>query len=264
MTSAGRPRDTSVQSVDRAVSILQSLSRRGPSGVTELAAALGLHKATVFRLLATLESRGLVEQDTERGRYRLGFGMVELAAGAGRQSDLSLLSRPVCRELAAAVGETVNLAIHDGLEVITIDQEMGGATISSIDWVGKRSPLHATAAGKLFLAHMPEEQADEVLGRGLVRYTPHTITEPALLKAELRTVRERGYATTSQEHEIGLAAIAAPIHDLDGRIVAAVTVSGPTFRLDLGADDETVPALAEQVRQAGERISVRQGHRPQV
>jgi len=257
MTSNGRPRDTSVQSVDRAVSILQSLSRRGPSGVTEIAETLGLHKATVFRLLATLESRGLVEQDTERGRYRLGFGMVELAAGAGRQSDLSLLSRPVCRELAAAVGETVNLAIHDGLEVITVDQEIGGATIASIDWVGKRSPLHATAAGKVFLAYMPEQQADEVLGRGLAEYTPHTIVDPARLKDQLRAVREREYATTSEEHEIGLAAIAAPVRSPDGRVVAAVTVSGPTFRVN----DDTVPALAEQVQDAGARISWRQGHR---
>ncbi|WP_427918917.1 IclR family transcriptional regulator [Streptomyces sp. cg40] len=257
MTSSGsRPRDHSVQSVDRAVSILQVLATRGPSGVTEIAEELGIHKSTVFRLLATLESRGLVEQDSERGRYRIGYTMVELAAGASKVNDLSLLSRPVCQELAAAVGDTVNVAIHDGHDVITIDQAIGAAAIKSVDWVGRRAPLHATAAGKLFLAHMAPDQVAEIFARGAEKYTPHTIVDPTTLAAALETVRERGYATTSEEHEIGLAAIAAPIRALDGKVIAAVTLSGPTFRID----EDTVPALAEQLLAAAAKISWRRGH----
>ncbi|MEY9840890.1 IclR family transcriptional regulator [Streptacidiphilus sp. EB103A] len=256
MTSSGRARDTSVQSVDRAVSILQVLAGQGPSGVTEIAEGLGIHKATVFRLLATLESRGLVEQDSERGRYRIGYSVVELAAGATRRSDLSLLSRPVCQELATAAGETVNVAIHDGPEVISIDQVIGGAAITSIDWVGKRTPMHATAAGKVFLAYMPKEQADGILAQGLRRYTPHTIVDPARLEEQLEFVRKREYATTSEEHEIGLAAIAAPIRSLEGQVIAAVTLSGPTFRVN----DRTVAELAEQVVEAGAKISWRKGY----
>jgi len=256
MTSSGRARDTSVQSVDRAVSILQVLAAQGPSGVTEIAERLAIHKATVFRLLATLESRGLVVQDAERGRYRIGRTVVELAAGAAMRDDLSLLSRPICQELAAAVGETVNVAIHDGLEVISIDQVIGGAAITSIDWVGKRTPMHATAAGKVFLAFMAPAQADEILAQGLKSYTPHTVVDPARLKEQLELVRERDYATTSEEHEIGLAAVAAPIRALDGRVVAAVTLSGPTFRVN----DDTVPALAGQLTAAGAKISWRKGY----
>ncbi|MFC5639062.1 IclR family transcriptional regulator [Streptomyces bullii] len=256
MTSNGsRPRDHSVQSVDRAVSILQVLAKQGPSGVTEIATALDIHKSTVFRLLATLESRGLVEQDTERGRYRIGYTMIELAAGASKVSDLSVLGHPICQELAAAVGDTVNIAIRDGNDVIGIDQAIG-TSIMSIDWVGKRTPIHATSAGKLFIAHMTPAEVAEIFAKPPEQYTPHTIVDPVRLKAELETIRERGYSTSSEEQEIGLAAIAAPIHSLSGEIIAAVTLSGPTFRIN----ETTIPHLAEQVMAAGAKISWRRGH----
>ncbi|WSQ13987.1 IclR family transcriptional regulator [Streptomyces sp. NBC_01231] len=256
MTSNGsRPRDHSVQSVDRAVSILQVLAKQGPSGVTEIATALDIHKSTVFRLLATLESRGLVEQDTERGRYRIGYTMIELAAGASNVSDLSVLGHSICQELAAAVGDTVNIAIRDGDDVISIDQAIG-TSIMSIDWVGKRTPIHATSAGKLFMARMTPDEVAEIFAKQPEQYTPHTIVDRARLTAELETIRERGYSTTYEEQEIGLAAIAAPIHSLNGEIIAAVTLSGPTFRIN----ENTAPHLAEQVMAASAKISWRRGH----
>ncbi|MGW2291563.1 IclR family transcriptional regulator [Streptomyces phaeochromogenes] len=256
MTSNGiRPRDHSVQSVDRAVSILQVLATRGPSGVTEVSEELGIHKSTVFRLLATLEARGMVEQDAERGRYRVGYTMIELAAGASKTNDLSSLSHPICQELAATVGDTVNVAIQDGDAVISIGQAIG-ASIMSIDWVGKRAPIHATSSGKLFMAHMTPDELAEIFAKGPEKYTSHTITDPAALAQELETVREQGYATTSEEHEIGLAALAAPIRALDGRVIAAVTLSGPTFRIN----EDTVPDLAEQLMRAGAKISWRRGY----
>lgn len=254
-SSNGRARDTSVQSVDRAVSILQVLATQGPSGVTDIAESLEIHKSTVFRLLATLEARGLVEQDSERGRYRIGYTVVELAGGATKGNDLSLVSRPVCQELAAAVGETVNVAVYDGETVISIDQVIGNAAITSIDWVGKRTPLHATSAGKVFLAHMPRKEAAGILAEPLEAYTPHTITDPAVLEEQLRDVRELGYGAVSEEHEIGLAALSAPIRSLDGQVVATVTVSGPTFRIN----GSTLPGLAEQLMAAGDKISWRKG-----
>lgn len=256
MSGKGRARDTSVQSVDRAVSILQVLAAQGPSGVTDIAEELGIHKSTVFRLLATLEARGLVEQDGERGRYRIGYTVVELAGGATKGNDLSLLSRPICRELAEAVGETVNVAVYDGEAIISIDQVIGNAAITSIDWVGKRTPLHATSAGKVFLAHKPQGEVAEILERPLEKFTPHTVTDPALLKEQLQAIRELGYGAVSEEHEIGLAALSAPIRSLDGQVIATVTVSGPTFRIN----DRTIPGLAEQLRAAGDKISWRKGY----
>jgi IclR family acetate operon transcriptional repressor len=249
-------RDGSVQSVDRAISILQVLARHGAVGVTEIARELAVHKSTVFRLLATLEARGLVEQNAERGRYRLGYGVVQLAAGATKKHDLSVLSRPICHELAETVGETVNVAIHDRHEVISIDQVIGSATVTTLNWVGQRTPMHATSAGKLFLAYMPPEQVDAILADGLQKYSRHTIADPAALKEQVALARQRGYAYTVEEHETGLAGVAAPVRSLDGRVVAAVTVSGPTFRLN----EDTIPDVAKHVLAAAAEISQRNGY----
>ena len=256
MTNNRAERNNSVQSVDRAISILQVLARHGAAGVTEIAKELAVHKSTVFRLLATLEAHGLVEQNAERGRYQLGYGVVQLAAGATKKHDLSVLSRPVCLELAETVGETVNVAIHDGQEVISIDQVIGSAMVTTLNWIGQRMPMHATSAGKLFLACMPPGQAGAILADGLQKYTRHTIADPAALEEQLALARQRGYACTVEEHEPGLASVAAPIRSLDGQVVAAVTVSGPTFRLN----EETIPDVAKHVLAAAAEISQRNGY----
>ncbi len=138
VTSETRPREAAVQSVDRAVSILELLADVGTAGVTEIAEELALHKSTAFRLLMTLEARGLVEQAVERGKYRVGYTAVQLAAGAAKVRDIAVVGRPVCTELASSVGETVNIAVHDGLEVLTVDQAIGHATVTAVDAVGKR------------------------------------------------------------------------------------------------------------------------------
>ena len=245
-----------MQSVDRAVSILQCLARHGSAGVTVIAQEVGVHKSTVFRLLSTLEARGLVEQDVDRGRYHLGHALVQLAAGAAKMHDVAALSRPICQELAAAVGDTVNVVIHDGLEVITIDQVIGDSVFTSADWVGQRGPLHATAAGKVFLAAMEPRRLDEVLARGLERFTPHTIVDADLLREDLRRTRERGFAVAVEEHQVGLVVVAAPIRSADGLVAAAMTIGGPRYRLD----EESLPGLAERVVEAAARASWRHGY----
>jgi DNA-binding IclR family transcriptional regulator len=256
MRDARTMRDSSVQSVHRAISILQVLALRGPSGVTEIAGELGVHKSTVFRLLATLEARGLVDQHSDRGRYRLGYGVVQLAAGATKRDDLSQISRPVCRQLADTVQETVNVVVHDGRAVISIVQVLGAPMITTVNWVGQRTPLHATSAGKVFMAYMDPEQLDALLADGLEAYTPHTVVDPSRLKQQLALVRERGYAFTMEEHEIGLAAVGAPIRTLDGHVIAALTASGPTFRIN----EDTAPDVAKHVLAAAAEISQRQGY----
>ncbi|WP_232668790.1 IclR family transcriptional regulator [Pseudonocardia sp. TRM90224] len=250
------PRDNSVQSVNRAISIMQVLARHGSARVTEIVAELDVHKSTVFRLLATLEARGLVVQNVERGSYQLGYGVVQLAAGATRTHDLSLLGRPVCTTLAEEVGETVNLAVRDGAAVVSIDQVIGSSTVTSVNWVGQRTPVHATSAGKVFLAFLPPAQVEALLGEGMERFTPHTVVEPAVLERQLADARASGYAFTMEEHEIGLAAVAAPVRSLDGEVVAAVTISGPTYRINEG----TVPDLARHVLAAAAEISQRNGY----
>lgn len=135
---------TSVQSVDRAIAILEILARDGATRVTDLAASLDVHKSTAFRLLAALEQGGLVEQTGERGRYRLGFGVVRLAGAATAQLDLSRESRPVCLRLAEEIGETVNIAVGRGGDAVNVSQVRGPAAISGHNWVGQRTPAHAT------------------------------------------------------------------------------------------------------------------------
>ncbi len=251
-----QPRAGSVHSVDRAISVLQVLARGGPETVTEIAAQLGLHKSTVFRLLATLEARGLVEQNTSRGRYRLGYGVVQLAAGAAKKHDLSVISRPICQELAEVVGETVNIAVPDGTDVVAIDQVIGPASVTSVNWVGERTPMHAAAAGKVFLADLAEGDLRHRVSAGLKRFTERTLVDPDTLVERLAEVRERGYGVTFDEYEPGLAALAAPIRALDGRVIAAVAISGPTFRIN----DETIPRLATHVVAAADEISQRNGY----
>jgi IclR family acetate operon transcriptional repressor len=256
MVNSSAARDSGVQSVDRAVSILQVLARSGSAGVTEIAAELDVHKSTVSRLLSTLGARGLVEQTTNRGRYRLGYGVVQLAAGANTKTDLSLISRPICQALAESVGETVNIAISDGRAIISIDQVIGSAAITTVNWVGQRTPMHATSSGKVHLADMGPDELQTHLDAGLERYTDATIVDPSALKQQLETVREQGYAQVQGEHEVGLAAVSAPIRSLTGKVVAALAVSGPQFRIN----PATIPGIAAQVTAAASEISERNGY----
>ncbi len=249
-------RDNSVHSVDRAISILQVLARHGAAGVTEIATELDVHKSTVSRLLGTLEARGMVEQGSRRGRYRLGHGVVQLAAGATRKHDLSVISRPICHELADAVGETVNVAVRDGHSVVSIDQVIGASTVTTMNWVGQRTPMHATSAGKVFLASMTPGELKTSLAGGLERFTEHTIVDAGVLTEQLDEVRLQGYAHTLEEHEVGLAAIAAPIKALGGEVIAALTVSGPNFRIN----EHTIPAVAPHLVAAAAEISERNGY----
>ncbi len=255
MANETEGRDSSVQSVNRAVSILQVLARHGSARVTDIAGELDVHKSTVSRLLATLEARGLVEQSAARGSYVLGDGITLIAAGAARRHDLAVVSRPVCVELAEAVGETVTVTIPDDAAVLSIGQVTGSCVVTTINWLGRRSPLHATSSGKLFLAAMPASELDALLAAGLAAYTPHTLTDAEALRADLDRVRAQGYAVTAQEQEIGLCAVSAPITDLDGDVVAALTISGPSFRLTPEAIEAALPRLLA----AALRISERNG-----
>jgi DNA-binding IclR family transcriptional regulator len=247
-----------VQSVDRAIAILYLLAERGSDGlgVTEVAAELGVHKSTAFRLITALENGDLVEQLEERGKYHLGRGIVRLAGATTAQLELSTESRPICRSLAAELGETVNLAISDAGEVTNILQEYGSSAVSGRNWTGQRTPLHATASGKILLAWADDESVKQALDEDLLEYTPHTITEAPALAAELKKVRAQGWASTAEEFELGLNALAAPVRNASGDVVAAVGVSGPSYRLSV----ESFPEVAAHLVQGGREISTRLGY----
>ncbi|WP_138732253.1 IclR family transcriptional regulator [Modestobacter excelsi] len=244
-----------VQSVDRALTILEILAAKGEAGVTEVAAELGVHKSTAFRLVAALESKDLVEQLADRGKYRLGFGIVRLAGAATAQLDLAQEGRRTCEELAADLGETVNIAILDGERAVNVSQARGPAALSSHNWVGRATPLHATSSGKVLLAFAPDPVRKVALSHDLQRFTAVTITDPDVLQRELDVTAEQGWASTVEEYEVGLSALAAPVRDGDGDVVAAVSVSGPSFRMP----EDSFPEIARRVVAGADDLSRRLG-----
>jgi DNA-binding IclR family transcriptional regulator len=230
-TSNGRS-SGHVQSVERAIAILELLARHDWAGVTDVGNTLGVHKSTAFRLLSTLESRGLVEQHAQTGKYRLGFGLVHLAHAVTVGPDVTRQAQSGCEWLARYSEETVTLSVLEGNESVTIDQILSTSTVASRSWLGRRTPLHCTAPGKVFLAHLDDDAREAIVTGTHVRYTQHTIVDPALLRDELEQVRVNGYATTFEEFEEGLAAAAAPVFGADNDVVAAIGLSGPSYRLD--------------------------------
>ena len=238
-----------VQSVDRAVSALEHLARRGESGVTELADVIGVHKSTASRLLGVLQARGLVESTGERGRYRLGFGILRLAGSMSARLDLADQGQEICDRLVTQTGETVNIAVRQGNDAVNVHQSSGGRAISVNNWVGRPTPLHATSSGKVLLAWGAEPTPTE-----LNRYTEATVTDPDALAGQLDAARRDGYAITTGEYEVGLNAVAAPVFGPDHRLLGAVSVSGPAYRLSLSLISEIAGPTMAAARELSERM----------
>jgi DNA-binding IclR family transcriptional regulator len=244
----------SVQSVDRALTILEMLARDGEAGVTEIAGELGVHKSTAFRLLATLELHRLVEQVGDRGRYRLGVGNLRLAGATTARLDLVTEARPICRQLAADTGETVNITVRSETSALYLDQVVAGSSaVQSHNWVGQHIPLHATSNGKVLVSELTDAELKEAV-RALPRVTDRTVTSRARLKAELARVRETGYAVAVDELEEGLTAAAAPIRNAHGDIVASMSLSGPTFRLTEDKLEVVLPLLVAAATEVSHRL----------
>ena len=244
-----------IQSVDRAASILELLARLGSAGVSEVALELDVHKSTAFRLLGSLEARGLVEQSVSRGKYQLGIGVLRLANAVYHRLSVVQQARSSLERLADDRGETVNLAVQRSGWAVNLDQAMGPSPLTSYDWIGNLTPLHATASGKIFLAVCSPEERAALLGPGpLRRFTDATVTDREHLDAELEQVAATGVASTHGELEDGLNAAAVGVRDHLGRVVASISIAGPAFRFD----PEDAGMVAELL-QAGAAVSRRLG-----
>jgi DNA-binding IclR family transcriptional regulator len=246
-----------VQSVDRAVGVLEILARDGDAGVSDIAKEMGIHKSTASRLLGALVARDLVQQNSERGKYQLGFGILRLASSIPGRLSLVQQAQPVLRSLADEFKETVNLAVLNSTYAINVDQVMGPSSLSTHDWIGSLTPLHATSSGKVLLAALDEEERNRLLDiTGLPGQTPKTITSRAELDRELAKVAAEDYATVLEEFETGLNAVAVPVRGHLGTVVGAVSLSGPAFRLD----EERIETVLPGLRKAGELVSARMGY----
>lgn len=220
-------------------------------GVTAISEELGIHKSSASRLLATLAQRGLLQRGGS-GLYSLGPSMIRFAGVAMAGLDLVRHAHAPLVRLSQATRETVNLAVLDAGQVLYVDQVTGPTTIVTGNWTGRRSPVHVSSSGKAILAFTPPERVDEILADSFDSFTDRTITDPARFRAVLELVRARGWAHSADEYEVGLSTVAAPIL-IHGRAVAAVSVSGPTFRIPL---DQAAP-LGDLALQASRQIEAR-------
>jgi DNA-binding IclR family transcriptional regulator len=237
----------------RVVRVLAALGRAPEGlGVSDLARVLDVHRSTASRLLSTLAANGIVERDGISQRYRLGARMVGLAATAVARLPVVSQARPELEQLSTATSETVNLAIRDGLHVVYVDQVTPAVTVVMASWVGRRSPVHASSSGKVLLAWGDTRARRSVLRRTLEAITDRTITDPRQLERTLDEVRRRGYASSSGELEEGLVTVAAPVL-VEGRAVAAVSISGPAYRLP----SRDLPGLGRRVTETAAAVAHR-------
>jgi DNA-binding IclR family transcriptional regulator len=188
----------------------------------------------------------------------LGVGLLRLAGATSARLDVVQEARPLCKQLASATGETVNLATLSGSSALYLDQVAGPSALQPHNWVGQHIPLHATSNGKVLLSSLTPERLDEVL-HGLPAYTELTITKRSALRGELDVVREQGYAVAVDELEVGLTAVAAPLRNAHSDVIASLSVSGPTFRLGPEKLDRVVPLLLRAAEEISHRLGW--GHR---
>jgi DNA-binding IclR family transcriptional regulator len=248
-----KPSRQRIQAVDRASALLKAVAAaEQPPSALELARLCGVNRSTAWRLLATLEEHGLVEQDRVTRRYRVGYAAVQLAAASG-QDAVVRRARPVLEELCADVEESVTFAVATRFHLEYVDQvDPPGPPAPS--WLGRAIPLHATSAGKVFLAHLPPEERTSVLPAALEAFTETTIVDPAALQRDLETVQQTGYATCIAEYEGFSNGVSAAVLDRRGRPLAVVNVWGPSPRVTAARLPELGARTIQAARAVAERL----------
>lgn len=244
-----------VTAIERGADLLvRVLEADEPVAVTELASAAGLPKSTASRLLSALERRGLVEQDGERGRLRPGPAILRVAERGMLERNVVETARPSLTALSEVSGETINLGVPGASGVEHLLQADGRHFLGAGQWVGRTVDFHCSANGKVFLAF--GRALAPAGASALTAYAPATITDPAVLRAELERVRADAFAVAVDEIETGLAAIAAPVRGASGEVVAALSITGPTVRMTPDRIRELSVALIDE----SDRLSARLGY----
>lgn len=246
MATPGRP----VAAVERALLVLEILADASePLGVNDIARRLEVSPSSASRLLGTLAGHGLVEKVEATGRYRLGVRLLQLGTHVLQRLDVRTVARPILDEVEAATGETATLSLPAAGEGVTVDHVPSRRSVRSAALVGRPSIAHATAVGKVVLAFGRGNERE--LPTDLTAFTPRTITDPAVLAAAVAEVRERGWGEADEEREEDLAAIAVPVFDHTGSLVAILGAQGPSDRFDADARRAALPALQTAARELG-------------
>jgi IclR family KDG regulon transcriptional repressor len=240
------PDSYNVRAVERAMQILSAFDgEHADRGVSEIAQATGLHKATTHRIMMTLLNGGFLERAHDGERFRLGICVVELGLGALRGLDLRRAAFPYMQQLVERFDETCDLGIFDRGMVLYVEVVHSKHSLTIAARVGRRLPAYCTASGRVFLAFLPPEVVEPILSEPLMPCTEKTTTSLAQLREELEATRQRGYALDDEEFEEGIRAVSAPIRDIDGNVIAALSMPGPTHRMPPQRMREIVDALVE-------------------
>jgi DNA-binding IclR family transcriptional regulator len=249
-----------VRAIDRALCLLSILTDGKPKNLPALSETLGISSSTTYRLLSTLESHNYVVHDKQAGGYQLGIACLELAHAYYHGSDLRLNAMPELERLRDETSETVHLGILEGMEVVYLEKLPGLHAIGLMSSrVGGRSPSYCTGLGKVLLAYQDQDEVKEYFSKtGLKEFTKNTISTVTKLKRHLKEVREQGYAIDQGEHEKEVHCVAAPLFDIRGDTLAAVSVSGPGGRI---APQVESKVLIERTKEAARAISYRLGYR---
>ncbi|MFF2480174.1 IclR family transcriptional regulator [Paenibacillus sp. NPDC058071] len=236
-----------VRAVDRALDILLCFTTGTDYAMTEIAEKVGLHKSTVHRMLATLEDKGFIERDPATDRYHLGIRVWELSAYLSTTDDPAVILQPEMERLRDKLGETVSLYVRDGLERIRIQAVQSNQPVRRVAPVGARLPLYAGASSKVLLAYADAYVREQIMNDP----TWLASIDPDPYKQQLEEILNQGYATSFEERESGVAAISAPIINRNGRLAAALSLSGPASRLTLALMREYAPIIMESAKRMG-------------
>ncbi len=254
------PTDYNVRAVERALQILGCFDDEHPErGISDIAQAVGLHKATAHRIVTTLVNYGFLERLADEQKYRLGLELPNLGYKVIRRMDLRREAHPLMKQLVEEWDETCDLSIFDQGKIFYIEVIRGNRALNISAAVGQRMAAHATASGKLFLAYLPKDALDALLNHPLESFTSHTITTPDKLRAELENIHKQGYAVDQEEYEPGVCAIAAPIFHRRGNVIAAVGGPSPLSRMT----PERIAKMADAFKDAAKAISQRMGYNQQ-
>ena len=258
----GEPSRSTIQSLDRGLQLMEILSQSDtPMGLPELAEILDVDRSTVHRLLSTLLQRGYVTQDPENKRYTVGYKVISLSRRAIDGYSLRVTAKPYLSELTQETGESSNLCVPSGDNAVCIDYEASPSPLAVTNDIGIEFLYHATAGGKVLLAYMPESKRSEIIENyELTGFTPRTITTKERFINTLDIIREQGYAVDDEEHFIGVRCIAAPIRDYSTKVIAALSVSGPSTRMTLA----NIPEIAAITIRIANEVSQALGYNPEM
>lgn len=247
-----------LKSLEKALQLLESFGDQTPElSATDLANRLSIPRVSVYRFLRVLMDHSLIDQNEKTKKYRLGIKVFELGSSMMKNFPFREIAFPMIMELSKRSGETVHLGVLDHGQVVSIEGVESGQSLRISLPIGKRVSLHSTGIGKAILAFLTDQEIQQVIKqRGLPRFTNNTITDAEHLMKEILLIRRRGYAVDDEENEPGVRCVAAPIFDASRRVIASISISGPSVRIHHGK----IPELSAMVIKTSRNISKALGY----